>query len=70
MTERQKQHQGRSEGDDTMLEGRDIRADTPEGIGSQRVDGAIEGGAKASEQALKIEEALEKNRRSSKDNER
>jgi len=25
MSERQKQHQGRSEGDDTMLEGRDIK---------------------------------------------
>ncbi len=67
MTERQKQHLGRSEGDETTLEGRDIRADTPEGIGSERVDGAIEGGAEKSEQALKIEEKLEKNRQKTED---
>ncbi len=70
MTKRQKQHLGRSEGDDTMLEGRDIRADTPDGIGSERVDGAIEGGAEASEQALKIEKLLEKNRKKSEEGDR
>ncbi len=63
MSERQKQHQGRSEGDDTTLEGRDIRADTPDGIGSERVDGEFEGGAEKSEQALRIEEKLKKNAR-------
>lgn len=70
MSERQKQHQGRSEGDDTMLEGRDIRADTPDGIGSERVDGAIEGGAEASEEALRIEKLIEKNRKKSEEGDR
>ncbi|GEM_PF-6737829 len=65
MSERQKQHQGRSEGDDTMLEGRDIKADAPDGIGTERVNGAIEGGAEDSQQALKIEELLERNRKKS-----
>jgi hypothetical protein len=63
MSKRQKQHLGRSEGDDTMLEGRDIRADTPDGIGSERVDGAFEGGAEASEAAIRIEEKIEENRK-------
>jgi len=65
MTERQKQHQGRSKGDDTTLEGRDIRADTPDDMGTERVAGAIEGGAEASRKAIHIEELLEKNRRQS-----
>jgi len=69
MTERQKQHLGRSEGDDTMLEGRDIRADAAPGIGTERVNGAIEGGAEASQQALHIEELLEKNREKSAERE-
>jgi hypothetical protein len=63
MSKRQKQHLGRSEGDDTMLEGRDIRADTPEGIGSERVDGAFEGGAEDSEAAIRIGEKIEENRK-------
>ncbi len=62
MSERQKQHQGRSADDDTMLEGRDISADAPEGIGTERVDGAIEGGAEASQQAQHIGELLEEDR--------
>ncbi len=62
MSKRQKQHQGRSEGDETMLEGRDIRADTPDGIGTERVSGAVDEGAEASNQALRIEELLEKDR--------
>ncbi len=70
MSKRHKQHQGRSEGDDIMLEGRDIRADTPDGIGSERVDGAFEGGAEASQAALRIEELLTKNRKESKEGDR
>ena len=70
MTERQKQHQGRSEGDETMLEGRDIRADTPDGIGTDRVNGAIEGGAQASQAALLIEALVETNRKRTAENER
>jgi hypothetical protein len=62
MTERQKQHLGRSEGDDTMLEGRDIRADAAPGTGTEHVCGAIEGGTEASQKALHIEELLEQNR--------
>jgi len=62
MTERQKQHLGRSKGDETTLEGRDIRADAPEGMGRNRESGAIEGGAEASQKALRIEELLEKDR--------
>jgi len=69
MTERQKQHLGRSEGDDTMLEGRDIRADAAPGTGTERVSGAIERGAEASEQALHIEEPLEKSREKSAERE-
>jgi len=65
MTERQKQHVGRSEGDDTMLEGRDIRADAAPGAGTERVSGAIEGGTAASQKALHIEKLLEKNREKS-----
>ncbi len=61
MSERQKQHLGRSADDDTMLEGRDISADTPEGIGTERVDGTG-GGAEASDQAKRIGELIEKDR--------
>ena len=70
MSERQKQHQGRSEGDDTMLEGRDINADAPDGIGTERVNGAIEGGAEASQLALRIEELIEKDRKKSEEGDR
>ncbi len=70
MSERQKQHLGRSEGDDTTLEGRDIRADTPDGIGTERVNGAIEGGAEASQQALRIEELIAKDRKKSEEGDR
>ncbi len=35
MSKRQKQHMGRSKGDETMLEGRDIRADAPDGSGAR-----------------------------------
>lgn len=65
MSERQKQHQGRSTGDDTTLEGRDIEADARPGVGSERVNGAIEGGAEASEQAQHIGRLLEDERRAS-----
>lgn len=65
MSKRQKQHLGRSEGDDTMLDGRDIRADTPDGIGSERVDGAFEGRAEDAEDAARIDEAIEKSRKKS-----
>ncbi len=64
MTERQKQHQGRSASDDTELEGRDIRADALEGTGNQRVSGAFEGGKEKSEAALHIEELLDKEKES------
>lgn len=66
MTERQKQHQGRSEGDDTVIEGRDIKADLPEGTATERVNGDIEDGTEASQPALRIEELLEKDRKKSK----
>ncbi len=64
MSERQKQHHGRSTGDNTTLEGRDIKADALEGTGSERVS-AIDGGAEASEAAQRIEERLEKDREKS-----
>lgn len=63
MSERHKQHLGRSAGDDTVLEGRDINADAPPGVGGERVNGAIEGGAEASEQALRIGRLLDEDRR-------
>ena len=47
MSERQKQHLGRSKGDETMLEGRDIRADAPDGIGAERVSGGEDSGTEA-----------------------
>lgn len=53
MSGRQTQHHGRSAGDDTTVEGRDIRADAPDGVGSERV-GASDGGAEASDQAKRI----------------
>ncbi len=59
MSERQKQHLGRSASDDTTLEGRDIKADAQEGTGNQRVSGAFEGGAEKSEAAQKIDELIE-----------
>ncbi len=60
MTERQKQHQGRSKGDDTTLEGRDVRAGAVAGTGHERVAGAFEEGAKSSDDALHIEALLDK----------
>lgn len=68
MTERQKQHQGRSASDDTELEGRDIKADALEGTGNQRVSGAFEGGKEKSDAALHIEELLKKEKDSHADN--
>ncbi len=63
MSERQKQHHGRSAGDDTVDEGRDINADAPPGVGGERVNGEVEGGAEASEQALRIGRLLDEERR-------
>ncbi len=60
MTERQKQHQGRSEGDDTTLEGRDIKADAVAGTGDERVTGAFEDGLESSNDALHVEKLLER----------
>jgi hypothetical protein len=62
MTERQKQHQGRSTNDDTTLEGRDIRAGAVAGTGHAHVSGAFEEGAESSNDALHIEELLKKNK--------
>ena len=59
MSERQKQHLGRSADDDTTLEGRDIRADTPPGVGGERVSADLEGAADASADARHIGELLE-----------
>jgi len=67
MSERQKQHLGRSKGDETMLEGRDIRADAPDGIGAERLSGDDDSGAEASQQALRIEKLLEKDRKTSQE---
>ncbi len=64
MSERQKQHLGRSASDDTEVEGRDIKADALEGTGDQRVSGAFEGGKAKSDAALNIEELLKKERES------
>lgn len=64
MTERQKQHQGRSASDDTTLEGRDIRADALAGTGHERVAGAFEGAAASSDAANHVEELLEAARKS------
>ena len=63
MSERQKQHHGRSAGDDNVDEGRDINADAPPGVGGERVNGAIEGGGEASEQAHRIGRLLDEDRR-------
>lgn len=62
MTKRQKQHQGRSASDDTTLEGRDIRADARPGTGNERVSGAFEEGAEASNAARHVEDLLEEAR--------
>ena len=59
MSERQKQHLGRSASDDTMLEGRDIRAGAPPGVGGERVSGEYENGAEASAQAQHIGDLLD-----------
>ena len=63
MSERHKQHHGRSAGDDTVDEGRDINADAPPDVGGERVNGEVEGGAEASEQALRIGRLLDEDRR-------
>lgn len=63
MTKRQKQHLGRSEGDETTLEGRDIKADAVAGSGQERVTGAFEDGLESSNDALHIEQLLEQARK-------
>ncbi len=63
MTERQKQHQGRSEGDETTLEGRDIKADAVAGTGHERETGEFEDGLESSNDALHIGQLLEQNRK-------
>lgn len=60
MTNRQKQHLGRSEGDDTILEGRDIKADAVAGTGHEHVTGAFADGLESSNDALHIEKLLER----------
>lgn len=60
MTERQKQHQGRSEGDETTLEGRDIKADAVAGTGDGHVSGAFGEEVESSEDAEHIARLLER----------
>lgn len=59
MSGRQKQHLGRSAGDDTTLEGRDIRAGAPPGVGGERVSGDFAEGAEASAEARHIGQLLD-----------
>lgn len=59
MTGRQKQHLGRSAGDDTTLEGRDVRAGTPPGVGGERVSGDFAEGAESSADARHIGRLLD-----------
>ena len=66
MTERQKQHLGRSEGDDTVIEGRDIKADAVARTDPEHANGAIDDGVDGSQPALRIEALLEQNRKHSR----
>ena len=59
MSGRQKQHLGRSEGDETTLEGRDIRSGAPPAVGSERVSADFEEGAEASADAREIGRLLD-----------
>lgn len=70
MTERQKQHEGRSEGDETLIVGRDIKAGAVAATGAEQENGAIDAGEEGSQPALRIEELLEKNRKNSKEGDR
>lgn len=60
MTERQKQHQGRSTDDETTLEGRDLRAASIAGTNHERVNDAFDEGAESSADALHIQALLDK----------
>lgn len=70
MTERQKQHEGRSEGDDTVIVGRDIKAGAVAETGAEQENDASEDDVEGSQPALHIEELLKKDRKKSKESDR
>ena len=60
MTERQKEHQGRSASGDKILEGRDIRSGAVAGTAHEQLNKGFEEGAESSAAALHIQELLDK----------